>query len=391
MSEEVAASSSPAKTGNNKYRKDKPWDHEGIDHWKINPWSEEDNKSALLEESVFATLFPKYREKYLREIWPAVTTALKEHGVACELDLVEGSMSVKTTRKTFDPFIILKSRDMIKLLARSVPLEHAVKILDDDHACDIIKIGNIVRNKERFVKRRQRLIGPSGSTLKAIELLTQCYVLVQGNTVSCIGGFQGLKQVRRIILDCMNNIHPIYNIKSLMIKRELAKDPNLKSENWDRFLPKFKKKNVQKKKIPATAIKEKKKYTPFPPAPVPSKVDLQLESGEYFMREEERKIKKIEERNAKQAENSQKSKEKREQAFIAPTKSKANNDGQSSQNNEGVDVSTMVNKLKGQGLKRSQNDKKADDYVLGKKEKKQKKEKKEKKEKKAKRAKLVEE
>jgi ribosomal RNA assembly protein len=85
--------------------------------------------------------------------------------------------------------------------------------MNDGVACDIIKVGNLLRNKERFVKRRQRLIGPSGSTLKAIELLTGCYMMVQGNTVSAMGPYKGLKDLRRIVLDCMKNIHPIYHIK----------------------------------------------------------------------------------------------------------------------------------------------------------------------------------
>lgn len=54
-----------------------------------------------------------------------------------------------------------------------------------------------------------------------------------------------------------------------MIKRELAKDPALANENWERFLPKFKKKNIKKKK---SKKEEKKIYTPFPPEQTPSKV-----------------------------------------------------------------------------------------------------------------------
>ena len=53
-----------------------------------------------------------------------------------------------------------------------------------------------------------------------------------------------------------------------MIKRELAKDPELKNESWDRFLPKFKQKNVKKLKKPQM---KKKEYTPFPPPQPESK------------------------------------------------------------------------------------------------------------------------
>ena len=249
---------------------------------KIDKFEKGDMKHPLIEQSSFACLFPQYREKYIKEVFPLIKKKLKEFGVKAELNLIEGSITVATSKELWDPFIILKARDLIKLLSRSVPYQQAMRILEDGIDTDIIKIRGQVRNKDRFVKRRQRLIGPKGMTLKALELLTNCYILVQGSTVCVMGNFKQLKIVRRIIIDCMNNVHPVYHIKELMIKKELMKRPELANENWDRFLPQFKKRNVKRKKKVIDKSKDEEEYNPFPPEQKPRKIDLELETGEYF-------------------------------------------------------------------------------------------------------------
>lgn len=99
------------------------WDNESIDHWKPIEIGPDDVDQPLVEESSFATLFPKvllcffllflfmymvflfvdnipsphskkqYREKYLVEVWGQVQSALKPHGIKAKLDVVEGCMT----------------------------------------------------------------------------------------------------------------------------------------------------------------------------------------------------------------------------------------------------------------------------------------------------------
>jgi len=145
-----------------------------------------------------------------------------------------------------------------------------------------------------------------------------------------------------------------------MIRRELAKDPKLANESWDRFLPQFrrrhltsaeksaKKRGEREAKAgvearvaehaaahpnpyvaagPSTSAgdgegkkkeRKKKPYTPFPTPQQPRKVDIQLETGEYFLKPHEKQAREDAKRKQKQAEVTAARKAERAEAFVAP-------------------------------------------------------------------------
>jgi len=133
-----------------------------------------------------------------------------------------------------------------------------------------------------------------------------------------MGSYKGLKELRRVVEDCMRNIHPIYHIKELMIKRELAKDPKLATESWDRFLPKLPKKSLSKRWKPRV-VREKPKDKPlFPPPQTPRKIDLQMESGEYFLKARDKKGREREEKELARQQKKKVREEERKKDFIPP-------------------------------------------------------------------------
>lgn len=56
------------------------------DGWKPEEFKPEHNPHGVLEESKFSTLFPKYREKYLREVWQLVQKFFDAYKIKGELN-----------------------------------------------------------------------------------------------------------------------------------------------------------------------------------------------------------------------------------------------------------------------------------------------------------------
>lgn len=102
-----------------------------------------------------------------------------------------------------------------------------------------------------------------------------------------------------------------------MIKRELAKDPKLKDQSWDRFLPKLPKKSLSKRRKPRV-INDKKNKPLFPPPQQPRKIDLQMESGEYFLKGWEKKAKEKEGKDVARMEKKREREEERKKDFVPP-------------------------------------------------------------------------
>jgi ribosomal RNA assembly protein len=240
-----------------------------------------DFKHEFAEVSTELVTYPKYRERYIEQTEKYIKKALGQKKISCVIDMGERTIEVSTNRDTRDPLIFLKAADFIRLVCRGVQIEEAARILEDDYFSEIVEIKSMVKNKERFERRRDRLVGPKSQTLKAIEMLTGCYVVVHGKTVSIIGSYRGIEEVKEIVLKCMSNIHPVYEIKRLIEKRKLEKDEAKHGEDWDRFLPKVKKSSKRSKKV----IRPRKGGMPDNISK--RKEDIEMETGEHFINAKE--------------------------------------------------------------------------------------------------------
>ncbi|XP_018653414.1 hypothetical protein Smp_009340 [Schistosoma mansoni] len=103
------------------------------------------------------------------------------------------------------------------------------------------------------------------------------------------------------------------------------------SSSYTTLFPKYREKYLTEiwpvlRRIMMEHVRKKKEYNPFPPPPVQSKIDIELEKGTYFLAEAERKRLKVESNITKSNQISkERQKAKRSAALIPPNESNNNN------------------------------------------------------------------
>lgn len=257
----------------------------------------------FLEVSKFSVLFQKKCINYLQSVESYIKKACELKKIKFSIDYNECIMEVSTTKDTRDPYVIIKANDFIQLLSKSVLLENAIKIFQDNVFCEIVPLKLISPNDKTMENRKRRLGNPK--TLKAIELLTKCHVLISGKFVCIIGNYKGLNEAKSIVVNCFENIHPVFEIKKLMVKKNLEKDKI--NDDWKRYLP-----NIQK-----THSKKhfKSRETGGMPEDIKDrKEDIMMATGEYYFDKDNiEKLKMKEEKRKKREQIRQSKKQKFEE------------------------------------------------------------------------------
>jgi len=246
-------------------------------------WNKGDWKGKFVEKSEFKDKYPKYLMKYISESLPIMKEVLKTYGIKIGNDDKNNELSVETTDETWDPYSIVKARQFIELVCRSLPVERAQEVFHDDNTSAILKIKGLCAEKV-FQKRRSRVMGPDDSTLDMLERMLKVWVRVTGGTVAIVGSYRGVEQARRFVNEVMKGALPTDQLKELELKLSLMQDQAAQDQDWSHALPSVKKNAAAKRREKKKAkVRRERDYNPLPPAPLESKLDATLEDGKFFL------------------------------------------------------------------------------------------------------------
>lgn len=203
-------------------------------------------KEEFLEKSRFKILFSHAIADILKRDEKEIKKLLKDEKVRFEIDYKTRIIHLRTTTKTRDPFIIIECQDFFLLVIRGVSYLEASKIFQNGMTHLIFNLKSVIHDKKVLLNRRNRLIGPDQSILKALRMSTGCFIQIMKKCVCIIGPFKKVLVVEEFIQKTMENFHPVHLMKKLIAKSQCESDKGKIDMDWSNFLPNVTKKTNKK-------------------------------------------------------------------------------------------------------------------------------------------------
>mmetsp|Transcript_19448 Transcript_19448/g.36621 ORF Transcript_19448/g.36621 Transcript_19448/m.36621 type:complete len:148 (+) Transcript_19448:313-756(+) len=137
---------------------------------------------------------------------------MKNYDLEIEIHKVSRIINVKNSMYIRNIYLLIKGRDFLRLIVRSVPLSIAKKIFDDNITYCILKINLFFKKKKRYDKRNIYKWKKEYLIIKVLEFISGCNIITRGNSICIIGGQESIN----ILLNMINKSNKKLNYLKLL-------------------------------------------------------------------------------------------------------------------------------------------------------------------------------
>lgn len=124
-----------------------------------------------------------------------------EKELNCKINVdKEGAVAISSA----ESFNVYVGSQIIKAIGRGFSIETALMLKDDNFGFDSIDIEEWAHSRKDIVRLKSRIIGREGEAKKRIMAATECELVISGDTVSIIGGLEGMAIARQAIEKLLN-------------------------------------------------------------------------------------------------------------------------------------------------------------------------------------------
>jgi ribosomal RNA assembly protein len=117
----------------------------------------------------------------------------KKCKVKIEIESKTGEVTISSTSKNFDKYVVLKAGEIINAISSGFSPERAFRMLDEESLFQILDLRNFTTSSNSTNRIKGRIIGEKGKARKNLEELTNTFISIYGHTIALIGNYEETK------------------------------------------------------------------------------------------------------------------------------------------------------------------------------------------------------